>query len=400
MSLLPVLHALSAMPASEGTQSPQAMDSADDAVPSPATSSRIPFHSPPKGHRPDAAIVAVLLAHMFGNNYTILSVVAKQATIDPSSSDLGTQLGDLSLRTGAALPLLWAYLQGTAEPVLPPGSLKGKEKAGDGRLATRSFHGYCEGDEATEEGKRQARLLELVMRILLLSAQASTANLVVIRNHLPLLAEFLLTRLYGPPAQRQYAVTFPARGNTGQDSDYDEDDNDDNDDSSGALDWRPPSSGLRTAYHALLRKILEGGVNQTITWRLFELVRRQSPSEPPTPAGDAETEAVAEMVPAVEQQPVSSADVDGKSGSIKRKAPKPPKIDIPAALIESVSAASDEALDPEVLDLIRHSMKCKWPDMFVLRSSKGNEDGSLELKDLGRTWPSPQKGFSFSVSVP
>lgn len=332
---------------------------------------------------------------MFGNNYTILSVVAKQATIDLSSSDLGTQLGDLSLRIGPALPLLWAYLFDTAEPVLSSGSLKGKEKADDGRLATRSVCGYCEGDETTEDGRSRARLLELVLRILLLSAQASTANLVVLRNNLPRLAEFLLTRLYGPPAKRQYAVTFPARVNSADHSDYDDDEGNAHEEP----EWRPPSTGLRTAYHSLLRKILEGGVNQTITWRLFELVRKQSQSKPPTPAEDAAPEAGPDPPAPTSEQPVSSADVDGKSGSIKRKAPKPPKIEIPAALVEGVSASGDEALDPEVLELIRHSMKCKWPDMFVLRSSKGSEDGSLELKDLGRPWPAPQKGLSFSVSA-
>jgi hypothetical protein len=69
---------------------------------------------------------------------------------------------------------------------------------------------------------------------------------------------------------------------------------------------------------------------------------------------------------------------------------------VPASL---PPVADIERLNVEVLDLLRHAMRSRWPDMFVFKGGKGISEASIELSDLGRAWPAGQKGFHYSVSL-
>lgn len=325
---------------------------------------------------PNARVLSYLLAHMFDNNYSLLSIFDSSA--EPA---LAERLGELKLRWGGALPLLWAYMWGQH---IPSDSKKGKEKARD---TDRFFKAVISGrhEHLNDE---HVRIIETTFQVLLISAQASAPNLFLLSTKLDLLSEFLINRLYGPPAKRTYADTFPAQRDW-VDRDEDEEDQD--------LPWEAPSSSLREIYLSLLRKLLESGVNQRITWRLFELVktteadRRKKDENPRGEVNHSETSTPTGTAPPT---PTKKSQFDEEPTlNTKKKRPQ-----LTLAPTTPLPVANMERLDTEVLDLLRHAMRSRWPDMFVFRGAKGMSEAGIELPDLGRAWPGAQKGFHFSVS--
>jgi hypothetical protein len=315
---------------------------------------------------PDPLILAHLLAHICNNNYTILSIFAKPSDYDPS--ELNTKLADISVTRGEALPLLWEYLWGFENTSL--GILGGKGKA-RASLAERQIK-TCEYGHY----EKPSPLVELTFRMLLIAAQTSTSNLIAIHNSLPRLCEFLLVRLYGPPEKRTYENTFPARDDwTYTDEKVDDDD----------LEWKAPGDALRWVYLALLRRLLEAGVNQQIAWRLFTLVKIR-----PTPPS-----ALVSTANSRSQSPTPPVDDLNVTPKSHRKQRPQLHIKTPAA---TASELDMERLQPEVLDVIRHAMKTRRPDAFVFKGGKGESEGGIEMRDMGRVWQAGQKGFNFSVS--
>jgi hypothetical protein len=326
--------------------------------------------------------LSYFLAHIYDNDYALLSLFDNQPSDAPP---LEERIGDVKIRWGGALPVLWAYLWGLH---IPSDTSKGKEKARDTeRLFQEAASGHHERSDETH-----ALIIETTFRLLLASVQRSASNLFLLSNKLDLLCEFLLYRLYGPPTKRVYVDTFPAK--------IDWADRGEEDERRSEWDWKAPSPGLREVYLSLLRKVLEAGVNQKVTWRLFELVKtteadRRKKDEgildsgtstpintaPPTPTRPSRT-----------QTPTPGAD-DTTTTLKSRKRPQ-----LTLATTAPPPVADMERLDVEVLDLLRHAMRSRWPDMFVFRGGKGISEAGIELPDLGRAWPGAQKGFHFSVS--
>ena len=353
MSLLPVLQSLSPplVP-----PSPEASSSTSTPAPSP--------------HAVDFRILSHLLAHIFDNNYTILSIFASSSGTAEESVE---KLGDLTLRRGHALPLLWAYLWGFDEP-----SIKGKAKA------SQHTEEDCAAGKYESDGSDRSRLTELTFRILLANVQASTANLFTLISCCPQLADFLVTRLYGPEPQRQYEVTFPPRDDWFVQDEWDV--------TPSETDWRAPPPVLRAVYLSLLKKLLEAGVTQRLTWRLFTLVKE------PTSSPDQLGKAVNGAKAANDPSPTQAISADGERGDAETKRTRHrPKLTIP--LETPASNFGIERLNLEALDLVRHGMKTRWPPTFVFQGGKGESEGGLEMPDMGRSWVTPQKGFNFSVSL-
>lgn len=361
MALLPILRRLA--PAST---SPASSESSTSTIPSdPVVPSRVP----------DPQILAHLLAHIFNNNYTILSLFRPESLTEQDEdeqSGLNDKLGEVILRWGSALRLLWAYLWGFDEP-----TAKGKAKANP-RQEEACVCGHYEADTPD-----RATMVKVTLRILLAAAQASIANLFLIDTYLPHVKAFLMTRLYGIEPKRKYEVTFPPREDWHVRDDGEEDFEEQS--------WKEPSPSLRAVYLALLRRMLEAGVTQRLTWRLFSLAKTPSKWEStvPKPNGTASTNETG-----VESQSPSQPDADDTPRP-SRKRPRPPHLTIPATL--SPHDLGTERLNAEVLDLVRHTMKVRWPSAFVLRGGSSDEEGGLELADLGRPWPPALKGFNFSV---
>ena len=327
---------------------------------------------------PDPRILSYLLAHIFDNNYSLLSI------FDPPPEDgppLAERLGELKLRWGPALPLLWAYMWGQN---IPSDSKKGKEKARDN---DRLFKEVISGRNERMDDQH-SQIILVTFKLLLASAQGSTSNLFILSSKLDLLSEFLINRIYGPAKKRTFADTFPSR------RDWVDREDDETDEE---LPWDPPSSSLREVYLSLLRKLLETGVNQRITWRLFELVktteaaRRRKDEHPHEGTNQSGTSTPTGTAPPT---PTKKSPSDEESGlAMKKKRPQ-----LTLAPTAPLPVADMERLDAEVLDLLRHAMRLRWPDMFVFRGGSGISEASIELPDLGRAWPGAQKGFHFSVS--
>ena len=303
-------------------------------------------------------MLAYLLAHIFGNNYGFLSAfpdaIANKTPLP--------NLDGLNVRFPQALHLLWAYTWGQIEP----NTVKGKAKATTRTRLAISF-GHFEGSNDDSLVSLVQRCFEAIQQ----GASASLANLYAIERYLPKLSEFLMTRVYGVAEKRKYETTFSARADWAAV---------DGEDSSDTLDWRPPCPGLRGVYSSILRRSLEAGVSQEVTWRLFTLIRTERH---------------------IRREEVSSR---GRSGPRTPTRETPPPIDgnatpkkrpHPTLTIPPVDMSS-EHLRPDVLDLLAHTMQAKGPDAFVFRG--GSEEGGLVLRDIGRAWVSSQKGFTFSVS--
>lgn len=327
---------------------------------------------------PDSRILSYLLAHIFDNNYSLLTIFD---TTPDDAPPLAERIGQLTLRWGAALPLLWAYMWGQS---LPSDSKKGKEKARD---TDRLFKEVISGQqENLNDG--HSKIIQTTFELMLVAAQVSSSNLFILSSKLDLLSEFLIIRLYGPAKKRTYADTFPARRDW-----VDREEDEDGQEST----WKAPSPSLRETYLSLLRKLLETGVNQNITWRLFELVKtteadRRKKDEHQETKNHSETSTPTETAPPT---PTKSRSADESTLTMKKKRPT-----LTLAPTTPLPVADMERLDSEVLDLLRHAMRSRWPDMFVFRGGRGFSEAGIELPDLRRAWPGAQKGFHLSVRQP
>ena len=327
----------------------------------------------------DPQIFLHLLAHILSDNYTILSLLSPTTkTLEQLTDDeLKEKLGDLTVKRAAALPLLWAYLWGL-EDSSPDSNGKGKGKE---RPRTEEERMLQAGELEKEVDQP---LLRLGLGVLALAAQSSTANLFSIRYHLPDLPELLMTRLYGYPAERKYEITFPARDDWC-------DDLPEEDEVAWSKSWTAPSDELRSVYLALFRRLLEAGVTQQLVWRLFSLAKVSAN------ALNADGSVSTSLGVTPSDSVVTSPGLeDTAMNTTPRGTKKRPK---PSLLISTTLKAPDEErLRPEILELIRHAMKARWPPAFVFRGGNGENEGGLEMKDIGKQWPSGAKGFNFSVS--
>lgn len=357
LSLLDALRLLSPVPPS--TQDP--------------SSSRLSpsFHAPTEVH---PTVLAHLMAHIFNDNYTILSVVPKlvKAESDLSEADLRQQLGELSLRRAEALPLLWAYIWGLDEDF---SFNKGKSRADESR-SRDPWDGSLE--KSLDHG-----VLAITLSALSIAAQTSHANLFAICQNLPDLPHFLLTRLYGPPKQRKYETTFPPRDDWCDDLPAE----------GYQMPWQAPEERLRSVYLGLLRRLLDGGVDQEIVWRLFNLVKA-SPGSDTEPSTRHTSEAVTPALEGAEGFPPGEPLLATTNRSSAKKRPKPG-----LHISTSTRPPDEERLEPEVLELIRQCMRSRWPSSFCLRGGSAGQEGGIELADIGRAWPPAPKGFNFSVST-
>lgn len=329
----------------------------------------------------------MLLAHIFDNNYSMLSVFKEGA--DSDETRLGDALGDVRLRWGGALKALWSYLWGFKSL---SESTKGKERARD---TERHFMEMASGQLENADTKHRA-IIETTFRLLLLACQRSPTNLFIIMDKLPFLQEFLLCRLYGFVPPRKYAETFPARRDW-----IDRMEDEEEDDTTTKREWVEPPASLRVVYLALLKKVLETGVDPKTTWRLFSLVKtsesvRRRKDESATHSGSHTPTPQPTTRPTT---PVPRADIESlgeQQETPRAKSRKRPHLTIPGSAAAPV--IDIERLDLEVLDLIRHAMRSRWPTMFVFRGGRGMSEAGVELNDMGRAWPTAQKGFNFSVS--
>lgn len=359
-ALLVKLYKLSPSPGSD--ESPAEASSSS----SPHTMTTSPIQ------RPTTAILSALLAHIFSNYYTMPSLF--NPSLPPA--EIVEKLGDPVLRWPAALPTLIAYLWGL--PALASTtSVKGKEKATSAQAARKGAAGHFEA--FTPE---HLHLVYTTFRILSAALSSSSTNLFLMHSYLPDLPNILAERLFGPVQKRHYEVTINSR--------YDWAPKDAGEEDEPEYEWKAPPAELRTVYLGMLRRLLEAGVSREMTWRLYGLVRREvnaSTGEVITKSSRAEAEGDA-------SDPTLSAPPSIPTMSTSaRRGPGSLRLEMPTG-----EAEIEDRLNPEVLELLRHAMKHRWPNAFVFSGGSGEDIGGLELRDMGRVWPKPDRGINFTVS--
>ena len=311
--------------------------------------------------QPDPQILGHLFAHIMSSDYSCLSLFGH-------SSAEGEKEIRSTIRHGTALPLLLSYALGASTCI---GRILSKGKKAEIVEAAKDEERFIMGHFDMADAK-QGEMLSKLIESLTQVASASISNLFTIARHLPHLQMWLVTRMYGPAEERQYAVTFPPREGWASKVDDDE--------AAETFAWQPPTAALRQAYLGLLRKMLEVGVSREVTWRLFAQVRKDEQLR-------QKTQDSAQLSPA------SSGRASPANGAAKRKrGPTLLKLRLP-----SDEAAAQEKLDVEVLDLLQHAMKARWPPAFIFGGGSAKH-GRLELKETGRTWPKGERGLHFSVS--
>lgn len=311
---------------------------------------------------PDARVLGLLLAHILGNNYALLSLFSGDLDELVDKEDaLANRLSDVTLRAAAGLPLLWAYVWGlegaTGEDLWPDTLLSGQL-------------------EQNADGTTQGKLLRITLDILLLATRHN-ADLFLMRTNLPSLPDFLFTRIYGREEPRPVEVTFPARDEWYQNAGAE--------DSQPLSEWTAPTASLRSLYLKLLRNLLRAGVTPAHTRRLFTLVRSLRPERE-----KSEPEKL-DMESSSSEEPTA----DDASSDRLRKASRmsPMRIALPDP------SMPNESLNAEVLDMIRDLMPARTPASFVFRGGKGGAEGGLEIADLKHAWPSSTRGFIFTVGI-
>ena len=150
--------------------------------------------------QPDPQILGHLFAHIMSSDYSCLSLFGH-------SSAEGEKEIRSTIRHGTALPLLLSYALGASTCI---GRILSKGKKAEIVEAAKDEERFIMGHFDMADAK-QGEMLSKLIESLTQVASASISNLFTIARHLPHLQMWLVTRMYGPAEERQYAVTFPPR---------------------------------------------------------------------------------------------------------------------------------------------------------------------------------------------
>lgn len=279
----------------------------------------------------------------------------------------------------------------------------------------------------------QRKLESLTYRILIVIVQSSWANLFKTQQVLPSIYEAILKRLYGPaigrreesemarglelePSRRKMAgkegqrqdslprfsvtsyadlaspggtvhgqqiVADPVRSET-QKADYAHD---------------VADAALRPVLLKLLRRLVEAGVPVEYAHMLFRLAKK---SNAPTAlaiiknAQAAEEEANGPL----EIGTGSNKSSPSKSPAGRRTRPaKPMSLKLALNVLAGSAKNGPSVLDKDILEVLRHGMSRRWPDVFMFSPEMGGSPGGLLCNDLGKTWPTSVKGYYFMAWV-
>ncbi len=144
---------------------------------------------------------------------------------------------------------------------------------------------------------------------------------------------------------------------------------------------------LRAILFRILRRLVEAGIPSHYSHKLFRLAKLDQ--EGPRPS----LSAIATPKP----------DESSPSKGMPRKTPmRAPSLHLDLGddfqTKHNPNLEQIQQLDGDILDIIRHGMTKRWPDMFCFSPRVGGTAGGLFMPEMGRQWPSAQKGYHFMVS--
>lgn len=276
----------------------------------------------------------------------------------------------------------------------------------------------------------QGELESLTYRILVVVLQSSWSNLFKCQQVLPSIFEAILKRLYGPavgkreesqmakslelePSRRkgkdqqqslpQFLVSGSPMASPG-----------------GTLYGGPrgigPSTPTRTMSQKethihvaadtalrpillkLLRRLVEAGVPTEYVHMLFRLAKK---SDAPTAL------AIIKNAQAAEEDAIPTAGRPGSAHSSPSKSPagkrtrpaKPMSLKLALNVLAGSAKNGPAVLDQDILEILRHGMSKRWPDVFMFSPQLGGTQGGLVCNNLGKMWPTSAKGYYFMAWV-
>jgi hypothetical protein len=311
-------------------------------------------------------------------------------------------------------------------------TLRGTEANSAWAVWKRELMPSISGKESTTQDRQ---LEEVVWRILIVALQSSLVNLFQISQQLEGLVGVILDRLFPPsapivPAHDSSAPGTAGAGFPGRPSIFVQPSSDERTSRLGsptstvqpgsvsgpllaealrrsqaqnAMSMREPvvekaPDSHRPILLKVLKRLLEAGVPYGYGHRLFRLARRvPQPSIPSTPQGAlSSTETPGAITP--------NGSPSGKKRPIKLKLSINTTLHTPPE-----QQAEGSCLDEEILEVLKHCMSKRWPDMFSFsaRMSKAipvdagavhdTEGGRIVSRDLGKAWPVANKGYTYMV---
>lgn len=157
---------------------------------------------------------------------------------------------------------------------------------------------------------------------------------------------------------------------------------------------------LRSILLKLLRRLVEAGIPIEYAHMLFRLAKK---SNAPTALAIIKNAQAAEEgaeVQTTEGGVASNRSSPSKSPAGKRTRPaKPMSLKLALNVLAGSAKNGPSVLDKDILEILRHGMSRRWPDVFMLSPQMGGSPGGLHCRDLGKTWPTSVKGYYFMAWV-
>lgn len=158
-------------------------------------------------------------------------------------------------------------------------------------------------------------------------------------------------------------------------------------------------TALRAILLKLLRRLVEAGVPTEYAHMLFQLVKK---SDAPTALAIIKNAQAAEEegTNPFEGVPGSTQSSPSKSPAGKRTRPtKPMSLKLALNVLAGSAKNGPSVLDRDILEILRHGMSRRWPDVFMFSPELGGSEGGLMCNNLGKMWPTSAKGYYFMAWV-
>lgn len=226
---------------------------------------------------------------------------------------------------------------------------------------------------------RQEHIERIVWRLMIVVVSSSWINLFRVHQALPGIVESVLERLQPSATEAEQETSSTLARSRNESVDFGADFRTDAEEEV-ARSAMTTAAGpeLRPILLRLLRRLVEAGIPSECSHRLFRMLRKH---DQPIKSSTL---------------PPPSVDAAGSpTTSSRRRPPRGPRLALKLDMLDSPPAGH---LDTEILDVVKHGMAKRWPDVFCFdpASEQGERPGSFTCSDLARTWPGASKGYYFT----
>lgn len=344
---------------------------------------------------PQPMLLGLLFSLTFNNDASLRKLFSADLRTLPTYPDPLPISSSLVISQPDFLPFLFdllplSYRPSTIRQVGLP-----NVNPGWSRYGTRHSH------DAILLSESQQRLENVVWRVLIVVVFSSWTNLFHVHNHLPGTIEAILDRLV-PESKGNIVAneTETLRQSTSKISSAngpEENIESHVDSGTGTNEHHvyavpstvviipPAGSTLRQILLRLLRRLVEAGIPPSCSHRLFKSIR------------------IAEIKPAPVNTDTKANNESPSSSPSRRPKPskgKPPKLHLIIDSLNESTMSKRPRLDKEMLDIVRHGMGKRWPDMFCFSPRlPGEQSGSFICNNIGKPWPSASQGYYFTVRL-